>query len=58
MDQFTRSDLKQLIDTTQEPLVSIYMPTYRSGREVQQNSTRFKNLLKGAREKLADYGLD
>ena len=57
MDPFMRSDLKQLIDTTNEPLLSIYLPTFRSGREVQQNVIRFKNLLKQAKQKLMACGL-
>ncbi|MFO8064130.1 MAG: hypothetical protein R6V29_05795, partial [Spirochaetia bacterium] len=32
--------------------ISLYMPTVRAGRETRQNPTRFKNLLKRAREEL------
>ncbi|WP_417388569.1 hypothetical protein [Gimesia sp.] len=57
MDTFTRSDLKKLTTKTNAPLLSIYMPTYRSGREVLQNATRFKNLMKQAKQKLLATGL-
>jgi hypothetical protein len=57
MDAFTRSDLRRISAMTADPALSIYMPTYRSGREVRQNATRFKNLLNQARNQLDVYGL-
>lgn len=57
MDRFTTTDLRRLIETKEDPLVSLYMPTIRSGREVQQNPVRFKNLLKQVEEQLKEYGM-
>lgn len=58
MDQFTHDDLKPLIDHTDNPIVSIYMPTIRAGREVRQNATRFKNMIKQAQNRLAELKLE
>jgi hypothetical protein len=57
MDRFTKQDLNDLIDQPEQPKLSLYLPTIRAGREVQQNSTRFKNLLRRAEDRLCDYGL-
>ncbi|MCZ7538408.1 MAG: hypothetical protein M5U29_00470 [Anaerolineae bacterium] len=53
MDSFTRSNLIDLIDVEGEWCVSLYMPTVRTGTEVQQNTIRFRNLLRQAEERLA-----
>jgi hypothetical protein len=58
MDTFTRGDLQRISSMTAEPALSIYMPTYRAGREVRQNATRLKNLLNQARQQLDCYGLE
>lgn len=50
-------DLKPLIEPTDHPCVSLYMPTYQAGSEVRQNSIRFKNLIKQAEEQLGESGL-
>lgn len=50
MDQITTDELAALADQTGECLVSLYMPMYRSGREVQQNRIRFKNQIDQAKE--------
>lgn len=52
MDQFTREELRRLVEAAGATVVSIYMPTYRAGRDVRQNATRFKNLINAAREQL------
>jgi hypothetical protein len=52
MDQFTVEDLKRLVESADEPAVSIYMPTDRAGPDVRQNATRFKNLIKAAAKRL------
>jgi len=54
MDPFTRDDLRGLVEATDEPVVSIYMPTHRAGRDVRENATRFKNMMKLVRERLDD----
>ena len=38
MDQFTRDDLKRLVESSGEPTVSIYMPTHRAGHDVRENA--------------------
>jgi hypothetical protein len=58
MDQFTREHLKELAEALVEPAVSVYMPTFRSGREVRQNAIRFKNLVKQAFVQLSERGMD
>lgn len=57
MDQFRKSDLRDLMEHQLQPCLSLYMPTYRAGVEVQQNQIRFKNLLNQAAERLGSYGL-
>jgi len=57
MDILKQTDLKQLIDTSGEWCVSMYMPTHRFGREQQQDPIRFKNLVARAQEKLLESGL-
>ncbi len=54
MDSLTRSNLIDLIDVEDEWCVSLYMPTVRAGAEVQQNTIRFRNLLRQAEEHLAE----
>jgi hypothetical protein len=58
MKLFSIDELKQLVDVSQPPCVSLYMPTYQAGAEIQQNPIRFKNLIKQAEALLQhDYGL-
>jgi hypothetical protein len=45
---FNQDDLRELLQSGQGPRVSLFMPTHRSGPEVQQNPIRFKNLLGSA----------
>lgn len=58
MDHFDREQLRELTGTSQEPCVSLFMPTFRAGREVRQNAIRFKNLLKQTVKLLSDRGMD
>lgn len=50
MSLLSIDELKTLVDQSQSPCVSLYMPTYNggTGTEVRQNPTRFKNLIKQA----------
>jgi hypothetical protein len=48
MDIFTKDELQRLTEPQEGVAISIYMPTYRAGREVQQNQIRFRNLLENA----------
>jgi hypothetical protein len=57
MDILKQKDLQQLINTSGEWCVSIYLPTHKFGREQQQDPIRFKNLMTKAQEKLLDSGL-
>jgi len=52
MDSLTRSKLAELIEVEGEWCVSLYMPAVRAGMEVQQNTIRFRNLLRRAEEQL------
>jgi hypothetical protein len=57
MDNLKQKDLQQLINTSGEWCVSIYLPTHKFGREQQQDPIRFKNLMTKAQKKLLDSGL-
>ena len=57
MDTLSREDLNTLLETHGEWCISIYMPTVRAGQETQQNSIRFKNMLRAADERLQKVGL-
>ncbi len=48
----TRSELQTLAEHTDVPCVSIYMPTHPVGRQIRQDSIRFRKLLKQAEERL------
>lgn len=51
----TRNTILELIDTADNPSISIYLPTHEKGEEVQQDPIRLKNLLKEAEEQLKEY---
>lgn len=53
----TRDEIRSLLETTGRPCVSLFMPTYRAGKEVQQNHIRYKNLLRSAEERLREKGM-
>jgi hypothetical protein len=44
-DRFTQDDFDFLLNTSTDNCLSLFMPTEKAGREVRQNSIRFKNLL-------------
>jgi hypothetical protein len=52
MHAFSQDELKALTAKHTGLCISIFMPTFRSGAESQQNQIRFKNLLRRAEEKL------
>lgn len=56
MDIISRDILSNLIENCEGWAVSIYMPTYVSGREVKQNPVRLKNLVDQAEEKMLKIG--
>ena len=54
----TREEIRDLLSLPAgRPCVSIYMPTYRSGSETQQNPIRLKNLLRSVQERLVETGM-
>ncbi len=57
MNVFTRNELMTLMENSEGPCVSIYMPTLRGGVESRQNPIRFKNMLREAEERLVAAGL-
>jgi hypothetical protein len=57
MNVFSQDELKALMEKHQGLCVSIFMPTYRTGAESQQNPIRFRNLLRTAEERLLAGGL-
>ncbi|NLE01652.1 MAG: hypothetical protein GX640_17445 [Fibrobacter sp.] len=57
MDLFTEDDLRELISVHYENCVSLYMPSFRTGSETQQNPIRFKNLIDNAEESLISRGI-
>lgn len=56
MDRFSLQDLQQLIEARPDVALSLYLPTYRTGPDVRQNTTRLKNVLKQAEDRLAERG--
>jgi len=56
MDLFDRDELKRLAELQDEVCISLYMPTHRFRSDWSQNTTRFKNLLKEARNQLQEQG--
>jgi hypothetical protein len=58
VDLLTQENIAELMETRDEWLVSMFMPTHRAGKEVQQNSIRFKNLLRVADDRLSWAGLE
>ncbi len=57
MNAFSQDELKTLMGKHQGLCISIFMPTFRTGAESQQNQIRFRNLLRSAEEKLLAGGL-
>jgi hypothetical protein len=57
MSLLSKEDLYQLMDTNDELCLSIYMRTYRAGKETQQGRIRLKNLLQEAEKKLIERGM-
>lgn len=53
----TKDDLHDLVEEEDRASISIYLPTFRAGKEVAQNSIRFKNLLRKAEENLRETGI-
>jgi hypothetical protein len=50
-------DVEMLSRIQETPSISLYLPTFRQGQEVQQNAIRFKNVLAKAADSLKSGGL-
>ena len=57
MNTISQIELMNLVETSGDRFVSIYMPTYPSGREMSQNPIRFKVLLSKAADTLRERGM-
>jgi hypothetical protein len=53
----SQSEFKALIEQPPGPSLSLYMPIYRKGAEVQQNPVQLRNLLREAEQKFLARGL-
>ncbi|MGZ3595802.1 MAG: baeRF3 domain-containing protein [Syntrophales bacterium] len=56
MKSLSKDELKTLMSKRKGPCISMFMPAYRAGAEIQQNQIRFRNLLREAEEKLIAAG--
>jgi hypothetical protein len=56
MDIFTEDDFRNIVSIQHPYCISIYMPFFRNGAEIQQNPIRFKNLLSEAEKLLVKRG--
>lgn len=52
MDLFKPSDLRELIRHTDDPCVSVYLPTHESGDDTREDSIRLKNILNYCKDHL------
>jgi hypothetical protein len=57
MSLLSIDELKTLVEESQSPCVSLYMPTQKAGPETRQNPIRFKNLIREAEERLDEMGI-
>ncbi len=53
---FSTEELKRLTEKPEPPCISIFLQTHRSGKEVERDPIRLKNLLRQAREHLLAGG--
>jgi hypothetical protein len=56
MKSFSKDELKSLMAKQEGLCISMFMPTFRTGTETQQNQIRLRNLLRLAEEKLLATG--
>jgi len=57
MNTLSQDEIKTLLGKHQGLCISLFMPTFRTGAESQQNQIRLRNLLRSAEEKLLAGGL-
>jgi len=58
MDRFSAEILRALLAEQNEIAISFFMPTYRMGADIQQNTVRLKNLLDETKRKLSQRGYE
>jgi len=56
MKSISKDEFNVLMKKQKAPCVSVFMPTYRAGAEIQQNQIRLRNLLREAEEQLLAGG--
>lgn len=56
MKVLTQAELRSLIETRDDPCISVFIPTYRAGADIQQNPTALKNQLKIVESQLTARG--
>ncbi len=57
MELLQHDQLRTLIEPTDAPCISIFLPTHRGGVEIKQGAIRLKNQLRTAEEQLAAQGV-
>jgi len=57
MNLLTRADLTELMNKQDDICISFYMPTYRTGAQIQQGRIRLNNLLREAEARLISSGM-
>jgi hypothetical protein len=57
MDGLSKGELRTLVEPRTGPCVTLYMPTHDAGADIQQDTIRFKNLLREAEERLREKGM-
>jgi len=58
LDSLSLEEVRELAQASENPSISIYMPTHRGGPEVQQDPVRLKNLLRTVEQSLVEKGMD
>jgi len=57
MDHLTLDEMKRLAAHKSSPAITIYIPTHRRGREIEQDPIRFSNQLRAVEARLADMDM-
>jgi hypothetical protein len=57
MAVFSIEELRKLSEISDKPCISLYMPTHRTGREVNQDPIRFRNLIGRVEDELSGGGM-
>ncbi|MFO8010758.1 MAG: hypothetical protein R6U89_08090 [Dehalococcoidia bacterium] len=58
MNLLSKTDLREIIENSRQPCISIYMPAERTGVETRANPTRLKNLIRNVEEQLDALGYE